>query len=81
MVWERNLLPELCEKLLQQVNQNMPITIPRNIPQTAYLVNKNEIPASNSDKEDVVLASHEDCLKDKNRHTALPTHRGRIEQV
>lgn len=60
-------ITELCEKLLQQVNQNMPITIPKDIPQTAYLVNKNEIPASNSDKEDVALASHEDCLKDKKK--------------
>ncbi|MCD7971193.1 MAG: YgiQ family radical SAM protein [Candidatus Azobacteroides sp.] len=34
-----------------------------NIPQTAFLKNKNELPVS--DKEDIVLFSYEECLKDK----------------
>ena len=60
-------ITELCQKLLKQLVENKPITIPHDIPQTAFLVNKDNIPTNVSEKEDVILVSHEECLKDKKK--------------
>ena len=55
-------ITELCQRMKES-----PI-IPTDIPQTVYLVKgKQAIPPSISEKEDIVLHSHESCLSDKKK--------------
>ena len=55
-------ITELCQRMKQGEG------IPRDILQTAYLLHRNEeLPASMTDKEDIILHSHEDCLHDKKK--------------
>ena len=57
-------ITELCQRMKAGEG------IPRNILQTAYLLHRNEeLPASMTDKEDIVLHSHEDCLHDKKKES------------
>ena len=56
---------ELCKKLNESGNQ----TIPHDIPQTAYIA-KNIEPTA----EDLVLNSHEACLKDKKKQASNFKH-------
>ncbi|MBO5187599.1 MAG: YgiQ family radical SAM protein [Prevotella sp.] len=51
---------ELCK----QLENGMPIKQITNIPQTVYLTSKNDLPGGLSN-DDIVLHSHEKCLKDK----------------
>lgn len=51
---------ELC----RQLDDGMPISAINDIPQTAFLVNKGDIPGG-IQNDDIVLHSHEECLKDK----------------
>ena len=53
---------ELCQRMKEN-----PI-VPQDIPQTAYVVKgKQAIPPSISEKDDIVLHSHEACLSDKKK--------------
>ena len=53
---------ELCQRMKEN-----PI-VPQDIPQTAYIVKgKQAIPPSISEKDDIVLHSHEACLSDKKK--------------
>ncbi len=55
-------ITELCQRM--KVNP----VIPHDIPQTVYVVKgKQAIPPSISEKEDIVLHSHESCLSDKKK--------------
>lgn len=51
---------ELCK----QLENGMPIKQITNIPQTVYLTSKSDLPGGLSN-DDIVLHSHEKCLKDK----------------
>ncbi len=51
---------ELC----RQLESGMPIKMITDIPQTVYLTNKNDLPGGIS-KDDILLHSHETCVKDK----------------
>lgn len=57
------------EKTIQKVaisfKEGKTIDMIRDIPQTAYLINKNEFKSS---KNDLFLHSHSDCLKDKKKY-------------
>ena len=53
---------ELCQRMKEN-----PV-VPQDIPQTAYVVKgKQAIPPSISEKDDIVLHSHEACLSDKKK--------------
>ena len=55
-------ITELCQKMKENP------FIPYDIPQTVYVVKgKQSIPPSISEKEDIVLHSHEACLSDKKK--------------
>ena len=55
-------ITELCQKMKES------LIIPHDIPQTVYVVKgKQAIPPSISQKEDIVLHSHESCLSDKKK--------------
>ena len=55
-------ITELCKRMKENP------CIPIDIPQTAYVVKgKQAIPPSISEKEDIVLHSHESCLSDKKK--------------
>ena len=55
-------ITELCQKMKENP------FIPHDIPQTVYVVKgKQAIPPSISEKEDIVLHSHEACLSDKKK--------------
>ena len=55
-------ITELCQKMKES------LIIPHDIPQTVYAVKgKQAIPPSISQKEDIVLHSHESCLSDKKK--------------
>ena len=55
-------ITELCQKMQES------LIIPHDIPQTVYVVKgKQAIPPSISQKEDIVLHSHESCLSDKKK--------------
>lgn len=55
-------ITELCQRMKENP------FIPTDIPQTVYLVKgKQAIPPSISEKEDIVLHSHESCLSDKKK--------------
>ena len=55
-------ITELCQKMKES------FIIPHDIPQTVYAVKgKQAIPPSISQKEDIVLHSHESCLSDKKK--------------
>ena len=57
-----NPITDLCKRMKES-----PV-IPHDIPQTVYLVKgKQAIPPSISEKEDIVLHSHEACLSDKKK--------------
>ncbi len=51
---------ELC----RQLESGMPIKMITDIPQTVYLINKNDLPGGIL-KDDILLHSHETCVKDK----------------
>ena len=51
---------ELC----RQLESGMPIKMITDIPQTVYLINKNDLPGVIL-KDDILLHSHETCVKDK----------------
>ena len=51
-------------QLIAEMRKGRKIGEIHDIPQTAFLVKKNEVP-ENSFKEEAVLFSHEECLKDK----------------
>ncbi len=64
-------ITELCKRLIEQADKGMPITIPEDIPQTAYIKVKEGLkPYNKSEKDDIILSSHEDCLKDKKKQAA-----------
>ena len=53
---------ELCQRMKENP------AVPQDIPQTAYIVKgKQAIPPSISEKDDIVLHSHEACLSDKKK--------------
>ena len=53
---------ELCQRMKENP------AVPQDIPQTAYVVKgKQAIPPSISEKDDIVLHSHEACLSDKKK--------------
>ena len=53
---------ELCQRMKENP------AVPQDIPQTAYVVKgKKAIPPSISEKDDIVLHSHEACLSDKKK--------------
>ena len=53
---------ELCQRMKENP------AVPQDIPQTAYVVKgKQAIPPSISEKDDIVLYSHEACLSDKKK--------------
>ena len=55
-------ITELCQRMKENP------CIPTDIPQTVYVVKgKQAIPPSISEKEDIVLHSHESCLSDKKK--------------
>ena len=55
-------ITELCKRMKENP------CIPTDIPQTVYIVKgKQAIPPSISEKEDIVLHSHESCLSDKKK--------------
>ncbi|MBR5611827.1 MAG: YgiQ family radical SAM protein [Bacteroidaceae bacterium] len=55
-------ITELCKRMKENP------CIPTDIPQTVYVVkDKQAIPPSISEKEDIVLHSHESCLSDKKK--------------
>ena len=55
-------ITELCQKMKENP------FIPHDIPQTVYVIKgKQAIPPSISEKEDIVLHSHEACLSDKKK--------------
>ena len=55
-------ITELCQRMKEN-----PV-IPNNVPQTVYIVKgKQAIPPSISEKEDIVLHSHEACTSDKKK--------------
>ena len=57
-------ITELCKRMKENP------CIPTDIPQTVYVVKgKQAIPPSISEKEDIVLHSHESCLSDKKKET------------
>lgn len=58
-------------ELAQQMNKHPEAGIPHDIPQTAYLINAEEFKQC---ENDVVLYSHEECLKDKKKEAANFRH-------
>ena len=55
-------ITELCRRMKESPD------VPTDIPQTVYLVRgRQAIPPSISEKEDILLHSHEDCLADKKK--------------
>jgi len=54
--------------LAQRISQGEPVSQIRDIPQTVYLSRREDIPGGIRE-DDIVLYSHEDCLRDK-RHQA-----------
>ncbi|MGN0282824.1 MAG: YgiQ family radical SAM protein [Prevotella sp.] len=52
---------ELCRKM----SEGYAISDIKDIPQTVYLASKGDVPPANSATADIVLNSHETCLKDK----------------
>ena len=59
-------ITELCQKMKES------LIIPHDIPQTVYAVKgKQAIPPSISQKEDIVLHSHESCLSDKKKEARI----------
>lgn len=51
-------------QLIAEMRKGRKIGEIHDIPQTAFLVNKNEVPANSFDEE-AVLFSHQECMKDK----------------
>lgn len=51
-------------QLIAEMRKGRKIGEIHDIPQTAFLVNKNEVPANSFDEE-AVLFSHQECIKDK----------------
>ncbi len=51
-------------QIMREILNGKAVSEIRNIPQTAYLANKNQVP-ENPFKDGVCLFSHEECLKDK----------------
>lgn len=60
-------ITELARRLIGQLNENKEIIIPKDILQTAYLADKDDVPPAADGKEDVRLYTHEECLKDKKK--------------
>ena len=55
-------ITDLCRRMKES------LVIPHDIPQTVYVIKgKQAIPPSISEKEDIVLHSHESCLSDKKK--------------
>lgn len=50
---------------VQMLQKGIPVKNLTNIPQTAFVVNNNELYATGKEWEELPLASHEDCLADK----------------
>ena len=51
-------------EMARRLNEGQKISDIRDVPQTVYLANKEEIPGGITDK-DIVLNSHEECLRNK----------------
>lgn len=51
--------------IIKQLQEGTPLTAIKDIPQTAYLSEKNEIGQWYEEKEDISLFSHQECLEDK----------------
>lgn len=62
-------IAELCRRMMDGFNPSLP----HDIPQTAYTIRKGELNSSDSTHEDIegkadiILHSHEECLKDKKK--------------
>ena len=52
-------------RLCQEIENGRAISDIHDIPQTVFLVNKHDVPNGISEKNDIVLHSHEECLKNK----------------
>ncbi|UKN00654.1 YgiQ family radical SAM protein [Paracrocinitomix mangrovi] len=57
-------------EILQLLKKGVPFDSLRTTPQTAFLQAKSEEIPKNKNWEDVAIASHEDCLKDKLKYAA-----------
>ena len=47
------------------LSEGLPVTAIRNLPQVAYICKEDEIPEGIHEPEDIVLHSHEECLRNK----------------
>ena len=52
-------------RLCQEIENGRAISDIHDIPQTVFLVDKHDVPNGISEKNDIVLHSHEECLKNK----------------
>ena len=52
-------------RLCQEIENGRAISNIHDIPQTVFLVDKHDVPNGISEKNDIVLHSHEECLKNK----------------
>ena len=52
-------------RLCQEIENGREISDIHDIPQTVFLVDKHDVPNGISEKNDIVLHSHEECLKNK----------------
>ncbi|WP_315349064.1 YgiQ family radical SAM protein [Hoylesella saccharolytica] len=52
-------------RLCQEIENGRTISDIHDIPQTVFLVDKHDVPNGISEKNDIVLHSHEECLKNK----------------
>lgn len=56
------------KELVNLMDRGVPIKKIQTIPQTAFLINKNETPSTRKNWNTQVLAAYEDCLLDKKQH-------------
>ena len=54
----------LAQRMAESLDSSSVPVVPHDIPQTAYLSRKEDIPGGITD-QDIMLHSHEDCLRDK----------------
>lgn len=61
---------QALREILNLLSKGVPFSSLRTIPQTAFLVGEDEKMPKNKNWEDVEVASHEDCLRDKLKYAA-----------